>query len=70
MDLKTQAQGLVLIERPYVDLPTSLLRNMHKNLSSLLTEEIEGLSQVFIEITKAAWKMEQEAIVRELILRN
>jgi hypothetical protein len=70
MDLKIQTQGVVMIERPYIDVPASLLGTIQRNLIKLLNEEIIESSPILEEIIKSAWKAELEGINRELILRN
>ena len=70
MDLKIQTQGVVMIERPYIDVPTSLLGTIQQNLRKLLKEEIIESSPILEEIIKSAWKAELDGIDRELILRN
>ena len=70
MDLKIQTQGVVMIERPYIDVPTSLLGTIQQNLRKLLKEEIIESSPILEEIIKSAWKAELDGIDRELTLRN
>jgi hypothetical protein len=70
MDLKIQTQGVVMIERPYIDVPTSLLGTIQQNLRKLLKEEIIESSPILEEIIKSAWKAELDGIDKELTLRN
>lgn len=70
MDLKIQTQGVVMIERPYLDVPTSMLGTIRQNLIKLLAEDLQESSPILEEIIRSAWKAELRGIDLEMILRN
>jgi hypothetical protein len=56
--------------RPYLEMPTSLLITIKKNLIFLLKNPIIGADPIFKEITRNRWTTDLESINRELIFRN
>jgi hypothetical protein len=58
--------------RPFIDLETSLLLNIRGNLQVITNSQIIGigLSEIDIQVMKASWKSEIDAINHELIRRN
>jgi hypothetical protein len=70
MSLKTEVNTVIMTQRPYVDLKSSLLNMISKNLQDHIREPIDWLDPIGAEIMKSAWKAEVAAINHELIQRN
>jgi hypothetical protein len=68
-ELKNQI-NTVAMTRALIDIPTSLLYNIKGNLTKLLTEEIEGVDELTIQVIRSTWAAEIENIELELIKRN
>jgi hypothetical protein len=68
-ELKNQINA-VAMTRALIDIPTSLLHNIKGNLTKLLTEEIEGVDELTIQVIRSTWAAEIENIELELIKRN
>jgi len=68
-ELKNQI-NTVAMTRALIDIPTSLLHNIKGNLTKLLTEEIEGVDELTIQVIRSTWAAEIENIELELIKRN
>jgi hypothetical protein len=68
-ELKNQI-NTVAMTRALIDIPTSLLYNIKSNLTKLLTEEIEGVDELTIQVIRSTWAAEIENIELELIKRN
>jgi hypothetical protein len=70
MSLKTEINEVVMTQRPYVDLKSSLLNTISENLQGLIREPIVGMDELTMEIIRSTWKAEIAAIAHELIQRN
>ncbi len=70
MNLTDQVQVVVLTERPLLELPSSLLVNLKKNLTLLLNNPVEIDNPILGEIVREAWKEELRNVNEELFLRN
>jgi hypothetical protein len=68
-ELKNQI-NTVAMTRALIDIPTRLLYNIKGNLTKLLTEEIEGVDELTIQVIRSTWAAEIENIELELIKRN
>jgi hypothetical protein len=68
-ELKNQI-NTVAMTRALIDIPTSLLYNIKVNLTKLLTEEIEGVDELTIQVIRSTWAAEIVDIELELIKRN
>ena len=68
-ELKNQI-NMVAMTRALIDIPTSLLYNIKGNLTKLLTEDIEGVDELTIQVIRSTWAAEIVDIELELIKRN
>jgi hypothetical protein len=68
-ELKNQI-NMVAMTRALIDIPTSLLYNIKVNLTKLLTEDIEGVDELTIQVIRSTWAAEIVDIELELIKRN
>jgi hypothetical protein len=69
LDIKSDAADIVEMTRPYLEIPTSMIITIKKNLNSLLEEEAEG-DPMAIAAIRAAWHMEIFDADVELVKRN
>lgn len=69
INLKHEVLEVIARERPYVNLDTTMLHSIKKNLDILLLEDIKG-DPIMISIIRSTWKSEIQDLERELVLRN
>ena len=69
LNIKYDALEIVGRHRPYVNIPTSMINTIKKNVNRLLGEELQG-DPVIIEVIRANWKSELHDAEMELIQRN
>ena len=67
--IKSDTAEIVARNRPYLEVPTSMILTIKKNLNQLLKEEVHG-DLVDVAAIKAAWHMEILDADVELIKRN
>lgn len=66
---KIKTDMFITVTRPLVDMETSFLINMKKNLNFLLKEET-GLTGLADAVMRLTWMQEIDDINHELTLRN
>ncbi|CAB4174894.1 hypothetical protein UFOVP1247_52 [uncultured Caudovirales phage] len=69
MKLQTQTSELVMATRPYVTIPTSMIDTIRRNITLLLSEDIQG-DPLIIAAIQSAWRNELHDAEMELIQRN
>ncbi len=69
LDIKSDAAEIVGMTRPYLEIPTSMILTIKKNLNQLLREDVQG-DPMAIAAIRAAWQMEIHDADTELIKRN
>jgi hypothetical protein len=66
----TSTANLIGNLRPYLDVPTSMLHNIKKNLSTIIKSELVGVDPMDSQVMKLLWTEEMQAINYELVQRN
>jgi hypothetical protein len=69
VDIKSYTIEIVSMHRPYLEIPTSMILTIKKNLNQLLNEDIQG-DPLSVAAIKAAWHMEIFDADVELTKRN
>ena len=67
--IKSDTAEIVSMHRPYLEIPTSMILTIKKNLNQLLKEDVQG-DLIAVAAIKAAWHMEIFDADVELIRRN
>jgi hypothetical protein len=63
--------GMVLtLERPCIDIPSSILNTIRFALLENMMEDLDGVSPIEASIIKLTWCNEIDNIEKELVLRN
>jgi hypothetical protein len=69
VDIKSDTIEIVSTHRPYLEIPTSMILTIKKNLNQLLKEDVQG-DPLSVAAIKAAWHMEIFDADVELVKRN
>ena len=69
LNIKQDTFEVVGRTRPYLELPTSMIFTIKKNLNRLLEEDLQG-DPMMIEAIREAWRAEIRDADAELIKRN
>lgn len=69
LTIKSDAAEIISMSRPYLEIPTSMILTIKKNLNSLLKEDVQG-DPIAVAAIKAAWNMEIFDADVELVKRN
>jgi hypothetical protein len=67
--IKSDTAEIIAMSRPYLEVPTSLIITIKKNLNGLLKEDVQG-DPLSVAAIKAAWHMEIHDADVELVKRN
>ncbi|MFY8170919.1 MAG: hypothetical protein ACOVK2_07395 [Candidatus Fonsibacter sp.] len=67
---KINSEIVLTLERPCVDVPSSILNTIRLALLENMMEDLDGVSPIEASIIKLTWSNEIDSIERELVLRN
>ena len=67
---KLSSEMVLTLERPCVDIPSSILNTIRLALLENMMEDLDGVSPIEASLIKFTWCNEIDNIERELTLRN